>query len=134
VDRAGASLTFATSTSTTITQLGGSGASLVVGDFAIVRAAASAKTDALIVDFSAQPPIVFSGRVTAYIAPSGSTEGSLTLERNNGADLTYSVTSSTTITEINGIGDPLSAGDEAVAVALPTSPTIAATITYRILR
>jgi hypothetical protein len=134
VDRAGASLTFSTSSSTTITQLGGSGAALGVGDFAIVRAAADAKTDALIIDFSAQSPIVFSGRVTAYSAPSGSAEGSLTLEKNNGASLTYTVTSSTTITEINGIGDPLAAGDDAVVVALPSSSTVAATITYRIHR
>jgi hypothetical protein len=134
VDRAGASLTFSTSSSTTITQLGGSGAALGVDDFAIVRAAADAKTDALIIDFSAQSPIVFSGRVTAYSAPSGSAEGSLTLEKNNGASLTYTVTSSTTITEINGIGDPLAAGDDAVVVALPSSSTVAATITYRIHR
>ena len=134
VNRAGASLTFSTSSSTTITQLGGSGATLGVGDFAIARAAADAKSDALIIDFSAQSPIVFSGKVTAYTAPSGSTEGSLTLERYNGASLTYSVTSSTTITEINGIGDPLSVGDDAVVVALPSSPTVAATITYRIHR
>jgi hypothetical protein len=134
VDRAGASLMFSTSSSTTITQIGGSGAVLGVGDFAIVRAAADAKTDALIINFSAQSPIVFSGRVSAYTAPSGSTEGSLTLERINGASLTYSVTSATTITEINGIGDPLAAGDYAVVVALPSSPTVAATITYRIHR
>jgi mucin-19 len=134
VDRAGASLTFATSSTTTLTQVGGSGATLGVGDFAIVRAAANAKTDALIVDFSAQSPIVFSGRVSAYMAPSGSTEGSLTLERSNGASVTYSVTSSTTITEINGIGDPLATGDYAVVVALASTPTIAATITYRIHR
>jgi hypothetical protein len=72
--------------------------------------------------------------VTAYSAPSGSAEGSLTLEKNNGASLTYTVTSSTTITEINGIGDPLAAGDDAVVVALPSSSTVAATITYRIHR
>jgi hypothetical protein len=134
VDRADASLTFSTSSSTTITQLDGSGADLGVGDFAIVRAAAAAKTDALIIDFSAQSPIVFSGKVTAYTAPSGSVEGSLTLAKTNGASLTYSVTSVTTITEINGIGDPLATGDDAVVVALPSSPTVAATITYRIHR
>jgi hypothetical protein len=134
VDRAGASLTFVTSSSTSITQLGGSGAILGVSDFAIVRAAANAKTDALIIDFSAQSPIVFSGKVTAYTAPSGSNEGSLTLEKSNGASLTYSVTSSTTITEINGIGDALSPGDDAVVVALPSSPTVAVTITFRIHR
>jgi hypothetical protein len=134
VDRAGASLTFATSSSTTITQLGGSGATLGAGDFAIVRAAADAKSDALIIEFSAQSPIVFSGKVTAYAAPSGSTEGTLTLERYNGASVTYSVTSSTTITEINGIGDALTIGDDAVVVALPSSPNVATTITYRIHR
>jgi hypothetical protein len=134
VDRAGASLTFATSPSTSITELSGSGAALAAGDFAIVRAAADAKTDALIIDFSVQSPIVFSGKVTAYTAPSGAVEGSLTLEKYNGASVTYSVTSSTTITEINGIGDPLTVGDDTVVVALPSSPSVAATITYRIHR
>jgi hypothetical protein len=129
-DRPGATLTFATSLSTTITQLGGTGATLAVGDHATVHAPAAAKTDATSITFSAQAPITFSGKVTAYTPASGTTNGSLTLQKRNGAILTYSVTSSTTITEAGGTGGALAAGDHAVVVALPSSSTIATNITF----
>jgi hypothetical protein len=131
-DRPGATLTFATSSSTTITELGGTGDTLVVGDHATVRAPAAAKSDATSITFSAQAPITFAGKVTAYTAASGATNGSLTLQKDNGATLTYSVTSSTTITEIGGVGGTLGAGDHAVIVALPTSSTVATTITFTV--
>jgi hypothetical protein len=131
-DRPGATLTFATSSSTTITELGGTGDSLVVGDHATVRAPASAKNDATSITFSAEAPIIFSGKVTAYTPASGATNGSLTLQKESGATLTYSVTSSTTITESGGTGDSLGAGDHAVVVALPTSSTVAISITFSV--
>ncbi|MGH3733696.1 MAG: hypothetical protein ACRDVC_10065 [Acidimicrobiales bacterium] len=134
VNRAGASLTFSTSSTTVITEVGGTGGTLSVGDYAAARAAAAAKSDALSITFSVRPPIVFSGRVSAYTAASGTTNGSLTLRKGNGASLTYTVTSTTTITEINGIGNALAAGDYAIVVALPSSPSVAVTITYRIHR
>jgi hypothetical protein len=131
-DRPGAALTFATSSSTTITELGGTGATLAVGDHATVHAPAAAKNDATSITFSAQAPITFAGKVTAYTPASGTADGSLTLQKRNGATLTYSVTSSTTITELGGTGATLAVGDHAVVVALPSSPTVATSITFTV--
>jgi hypothetical protein len=133
-NRAGASLTFAVSSMTTITQLQGAGSTLSVGDYAEVHAAASAKTDALTIGFSVSPPIVFAGRISAYTAPSGSTAGSLTIQKRNGASLTYSVTSTTTIAEINGLGATPAPGDQATVVAVPSAPSVAVTITFAVRR
>jgi hypothetical protein len=132
MDRPGATLTFVTSSSTTITELGGTGDTIAVGDHATVRAPAAAKNDATSITFSAQAPITFSGKVTAYTAASGTTNGSLTIQKWNGATLTYTVTSSTTITETGGTGGTLSPGDHAVVVALPSSSTVATSITFTV--
>jgi hypothetical protein len=70
----------------------------------------------------------------AYSAASGSNAGSLTIKKRNGATLTYAVTSTTTITEINGLGATLAAGDQATVVALPTAPSIAVTVTFSVPR
>jgi hypothetical protein len=134
VNRAGASLTFSTSASTVITQLQGTGATLATGDFADVHATAAAKSVALTIGFTVSPPIVFGGRVTSFSAPSGSTAGSLTITKRNGATLTYAVTSTTNIAEINGLGATISTGDEATVVALPSSPSVAVTITFSVPR
>ena len=134
VNHAGASLTFVVSPSTTITQLQGSGSTLSVGDYAAVHAAASAKSDALTIGFTASPPIVFSGRITAYSAPSSSTAGSVTIQKRNGASLTYTVTSTTNIAEINGLGAIPAPGDQATVVALPSESSVAVTITFAVPR
>ncbi len=133
-NHAGASLTFVVSPTTTITQLQGSGSTLSVGDYAAVHAAASAKTDALTIGFTVSPPIVFSGKISAYTAPSGTTSGSVTIQKRNGASLTYSVTSTTNIAEINGLGATPAAGDQATVVALPSEPSVAVTITFAVPR
>jgi hypothetical protein len=133
-NRAGASLTFVVSPTTTITQLQGSGSTLSVGDYAAVHAAASAKSDALTIGFTVSPPIVFAGRITAYTAASGSTAGSVTIQKRNGANLTYSVTSTTNIAEINGLGATPAPGDQATVVALPSAPSVAVTITFAVHR
>ena len=133
-NRAGASLTFVVSPTTTITQLQGSGSTLSVGDYAAVHAAASAKSDALTIGFTVSPPIVFAGRITAYTAASGSTAGSVTIQKRNGASLTYSVTSTTNIAEINGLGATPAPGDQATVVALPSAPSVAVTITFAVHR
>ncbi len=133
-NRAGASLTFVISPTTTITQLQGSGSTLSVGDYAAVHAAASAKSDALTIGFTVSPPIVFAGRITAYTAASGSTAGSVTIQKRNGASLTYSVTSTTNIAEINGLGATPAPGDQATVVALPSAPSVAVTITFAVHR
>jgi hypothetical protein len=103
-----------------------------VGDHATVHAPAAAKNDATSITFSAQAPITFAGKVTAYTPASGTADGSLTLQKRNGATLTYSVTSSTTITELGGTGATLAVGDHAVVVALPSSPTVATSITFTV--
>jgi hypothetical protein len=133
-NRAGASLTFSITSTTVISQLQGSGSTIAIGDYAEVHAAASAKSVALTVGFTVSPPIVFAGRVLAYSAASGSNAGSLTIKKRNGATLTYAVTSTTTITEINGLGATLAAGDQATVVALPTAPSIAVTVTFSVPR
>ncbi|MGC2169243.1 MAG: DUF5666 domain-containing protein [Acidimicrobiales bacterium] len=133
-NHAGASLTFVVSPTTTITQLQGSGSTLGVGDYAAVHAAASAKTDALTIGFTVSPPIVFAGRISAYTAASGSTAGSVTIHKRNGASLTYSVTSTTNIAEINGLGATPAAGDQATVVALASAPSVAVTITFAVPR
>ena len=66
--RNGATLTYATTSLTTITQAGGLGAVLSVGDHATVVAASAAPTLAVTIIFTAARPISFSGRVTAYTA------------------------------------------------------------------
>ncbi|MGC2485228.1 MAG: DUF5666 domain-containing protein [Acidimicrobiales bacterium] len=133
-NRAGASLTFVVSSTTTLTQLQGSGSALSVGDYAVVHAAASAKSDALTIGFTVSPPIVFAGRISTYTAASGSTAGSLTIQKRNGASLTYSVTSTTTIAEINGLGAAPAPGDQVTVVALPSAPSVAVTITFTVHR
>jgi Domain of unknown function (DUF5666) len=133
-NHAGASVTFVVSPTTTITQLQGTGATLSVGDYAGVHAAASAKTDALTIGFTVSPPIVFSGKITAYTAASGSTAGSVTIQKRNGASLTYSVTSTTDIAEINGLGASPAAGDQATVVAVPSAPSVAVTLTFAVPR
>ena len=133
-NHAGASVTFVVSPTTTITQVQGTGATLSVGDYAGVHAAASAKTDALTIGFTVSPPIVFSGKITAYTASSGSTAGSVTIQKRNGASLTYSVTSTTDIAEINGLGASPAAGDQATVVAVPSAPSVAVTLTFAVPR
>ena len=105
-----------------------------MGDYAAVHAAASAKSDALTIGFTVSPPIVFAGRITAYTAASGSTAGSVTIQKRNGASLTYSVTSTTNIAEINGLGATPAPGDQATVVALPSAPSVAVTITFAVHR
>ena len=130
-DGAGASLTYTTLLTTTITEKGGSGDSLEVGDQATVVAAASAKTDALTITFIPAPPVRFYGQVSAYTAAAGSTNGSITLVKPNGNSATFSVTSTTVITEKGGSGDTLAVGDYATVDATRGLPTTARTIDFR---
>ena len=131
-DLAGASLTFSTTSTTTITESGGSGETLAIGDPATVQAAAAAKTVATSITFSPAAPISFSGKVTAYTAVSGSTDGSITLTDNAGASLVFSITSFTTITQTGGTGGTLGLGDQATVVAPFATPGIATSITFSV--
>jgi hypothetical protein len=129
-DRAGATLTFSTSATTTITQIGGSGAALAISDFATVQAPVATPNDASSITFSAASPVSFSGIVTAYTAPSGPTDGSITLLKRNEATLTYSVTSATLITENGGGNSAIAIDDFASIQAAASSPTVALTIAF----
>jgi len=129
--RNGATLTYSTTSATTITQLGGLGAVLAVGDHASVVATSIAPTVAVTIIFAAARPISFSGRVTAYTAASGSTNGSITVRRRSRAILTFATTSSTTITEVHGSGDTIAVRDWVKVEASASASTIATSITFR---
>lgn len=129
-DRAGASLTYSTTAATTITQVGGTGATISIGDHATVVAAGGAMTIAVAISFSAAAPVSFVGRVTAYSAVSGTTNGSITVRRRDGASLTFSITPSTAITEVGGSGDTLAVNDQVTVVSAPAAPSVAASITF----
>ncbi len=129
-DRAGATLTFSTSSTTTVTEIGGSGSTLQVNDFATVQATVSAPTVATAITFSAAAPVSFSGVVTAYTAPSGSTNGSITLLKRNLASLTYAVTSSTVMSENGGGTATIAVDDFATIQAAADMPNVALTIDF----
>jgi hypothetical protein len=129
-DRAGASLTYTVTSSSTITQIDGSGDPLSVGDHATVDAASTAPTVAVSVFFKATAPLTFTGLITSYTAAAGTTPGSITLLKRSGATLTYSTTLSTTITESGGSGDAILVDDHATVDAVAASPTVATVITF----
>ena len=56
LNRSGTSATFSTNSSTVITEVGGSGATLAVGDYATVQAAAATPTVASTISFRPPPP------------------------------------------------------------------------------
>ena len=129
-DPAGATLIFSTSATTAITQIGGSGATLAVDDFATVQAPVVAPKDASSITFSAAAPVSFSGIVTDYTAPSGDTSGSVTIVRRDGTSLMYSVAPSTVITENGGGNSAIAVGDFASIQAAPAAPSVALAIAF----
>ena len=129
-NRAGATLDFSTTLSTTITEVGGTGASLVAGDNAVVDAEASAPTIATSIKFSLVTTRV-KGTVTAYTAADGATDGSITLQTSLGASDVFATTSTTTITETRGSGQTLTVGDDATVDAAAVAPTVATSISFK---
>ncbi len=73
---------------------------------------------------------VASGKVTAYLAASGSTAGSITIQEHDGTSVTFSTSTSTTITEAGGSGDTLAVGDVAAVQAAAATPTVASAIKF----
>lgn len=129
-DRAGATLNFATLATTTITQIGGSGATLAINDFATVQALVVTPKVASSIAFSAAAPVSFSGIVTEYTTPSSTSAGSITLVNRNDATLRYSVTTGTIITENGGGRSAIAVGDFASVQAAAASPTVALAISF----
>jgi sRNA-binding carbon storage regulator CsrA len=129
-DRTGATLTFSTSITTAITQIGGGGVALAIDDFATVQALVVTPTTAASIKFSAAAPVSFSGIVTAYVAPSGTTAGSITLVKSNEASLRYSVAVGTIISENGGGTSVIAIDDFASVQAAAATPTVALAIAF----
>jgi hypothetical protein len=129
-NHAGASATYSVASSITLTEIGGSGDTLSIGDHATVVAAKVTPTVATSISFTASKPIRFSGRVTSYTAAAGATPGSISVHKRNGATLTYSTAASTIITESGGTGDTIVIRDRVTVVAQASAPTVATSITF----
>ena len=133
VKRNDASLTYSVTPGTVITENGGGNSAIAIDDFASVEAAAASPTVALAISFDAASPrpVYFTGRVTAYSAPSGATDGSITVRRRDRASVTFSLSSSTIIAEVGGSGDTLAVRDPVTVEADAATKTVAEKISFR---
>jgi hypothetical protein len=123
-------VTYAVKSTTSITENGGAGDAIRVGDFATIEAAAAAANVAQAIAYDPNELLRFYGRVSAYAPAAGATDGSITLSTRGGSQVSFSTTSTTNVTAIDHSVENLVVGDYAIVRVAATSKSDALSVSF----
>jgi hypothetical protein len=123
-------VTYAVKSTTSITENGGAGDAIRVGDFATIEAAAAAPNVAQAIAYDPNELLRFYGRVSAYAPAAGATDGSITLSTRGGSQVSFSTTSTTNVTAIDHSVENLVVGDYAIVRVAATSKSDALSVSF----